>query len=403
MILSKYILREHIAPFIFGLSLIIFIFVMNLFFQMLNRIAGKGISMLMILEYFALNLAWILALAVPMAVLIATVSAFGQLSAHGEITALRATGVSPTRLMRPVLIAGFFVMIGIGLFNNYLLPEMNHRTKILLSDISRKKPTISINPGIFSFSIPKYVLRAEDIDQTNGRMGDVLIFDNHEKDRNSTITSATGRLRFVEQEERIILTLNDGEIHRPSSDEADVYEVTGFDSAVVRVTNPGMALRRGSSQYRGERELSAGEMLERVRELKAKGAKYDERRMMAYMVEIHKKFSIPVACMVFVLLGTPLGIMAHKGGMGISGAISLIFFTIYWAFLAGGETLADRGMISPAVGMWAPNVILTVFGFWLVKIARTRTSLPAVGWIAVNVMRIFRKDDTVSENRGTKA
>ncbi len=391
MILARYIIREHIAPFIFGISLIVFIFTMNLLFQMLGRIAGKGLPIQVVLEYFSLNLAWILALAVPMAVLIATVSAFGRLSADGEITALRASGISPTILMRPVMVVALVVTIGIGLFNNFILPKMNHRTKLLLSDISRKKPTIDIDSGVFSFSIPKYVLKADEVNQETGLMKDVSIFDNHEQDRTSTISSRYGRLRFEETEEKIILSLNDGEIHRPSEDEPDVYEITRFDSSLFRITVPGMVLKRGTSAQRGDRELSAGEMYQRVKELKEKGSgKYDMRRIAAYMVEIHKKFSIPVACLVFVLLGTPLGIMAHRGGLGVSGAISLLFFTIYWALLVNGEDLARRQLVSPAVAMWNPNVILTLVGLWLIWLAKRRTTLPAVGWVTAQVTKLLR-------------
>jgi len=86
-----------------------------------------------------------------------------------------------------------------------------------------------------------------------------------------------------------------------------------------------------------------------------------------YLVEIHKKFSIPAACIVFVLVGAPLGIMARSGGVGTGVAYSLAFFILYWAGLIGGESLADRGVIEPAVAMWGPNAILGLLGAWLVS------------------------------------
>ncbi len=390
MILARYILREHVAPFLFGLSLIALIFTMNLLFQMLGRIAGKGIPLGVVLEYFALNLAWIIALAVPMSVLIACLSAFGRLSADGEITALRATGISPTRLMRPVLWASLVVAIGIGLFNNLLLPDLNHRNKLLMIDISRKKPTLNIEPSIYAFAIPKYVLLAGEVDQSTGSLKQVTIYDEHQAGQRSTIVSRSGQIKFVPEEEKILLTLYDGEIHQPLNREPNGYEWTDFDSALFRVPAPGMLLKRGTSGYRGDRELSAGEMLGRVRELEMKGGPHNQRRIAAFLVEIHKKFSIPAACLVFVLLGTPLGIMAHKGGLGVSGGISLLFFTIYWAFLAAGEDLADRGLVSPAAAMWSPNVFLAVIGVWLLWMAKRRTSLPAVGWVGERLRRLLR-------------
>jgi len=360
---------------------------------MLGKIAGKGIPVLTIIEYFALNLAWIIALAVPMAVLIAALSAYGRMSSDGEITALRASGVSPMRLIEPVLVGSVLITLGVGLFNNFLLPEMNHRTKLLRSDIGRKKPTVSIEPGIFSFSIPNYVLRASEVNQTNGWMKDITIFDNHEAGKHSTISSQDGQLRFVEKEERVLMTLYSGEIHRLSSDDPDVYEVTVFDSALFRINTPGMMMRRGSSSYRGDREMTAGQMWKRVKDLRTKGVtNQNSRKINSFLVEIHKKFSIPVACIVFILIGAPLGMMAHRGGIGVSGGISLLFFTIYWAFLVGGEKLSDRGILAPGLAMWSPNVLFALIGIWLIWLAKRRTTLPAVGWIAAGVKRLLRMD-----------
>jgi len=393
LILRRYILREQITPFVFGISLIVFIFTMNLMFQMLGRIAGKGIPLPVIVEYFALNLAWIITLAVPMGVLIATVSAFGRMSGDGEVTALRASGVSPVQMMVPAMWAGLAVAIGVGLFNNYVLPEMNHRTKILLSDISRKKPTVSIEPGVYAFNIPNYVLLAGKIDQTTGQMESVTIYDDHEPGRRATITAQSGQLRFVAEEEAILMTLYRGEIHRPSDRELEGYEWTTFDTALFRIPAPEMVLRRGSTGYRGDREMSVQEMLAQVKELKAKNSEYEQRRISAFLVEVHKKFSIPAACLVFVLLGAPLGILSHKGGLGVAGAISLLFFTIYWAMLVAGEDLADRLIVSPAVAMWSPNVLMALAGLWLLMLAKRRTTLPAVGWIGSQIKRLFRLQD----------
>jgi len=84
-----------------------------------------------------------------------------------------------------------------------------------------------------------------------------------------------------------------------------------------------------------------------------------------YSVEVHKKFSIPVACFIFILLGTPLGIMAKNSNMSVSIAISILFFIVYWSFLIAGEDFADRGRFNPALSMWAPNIFLGMIAFYL--------------------------------------
>lgn len=89
------------------------------------------------------------------------------------------------------------------------------------------------------------------------------------------------------------------------------------------------------------------------------------RQIYKYQVEIYKKFSIPFACIVFVLIGAPLGIRARKGSLGVGVTFSVGFFLIYWACLIGGEELADRQMVHPALAMWFPNIVVGVFGLYL--------------------------------------
>ena len=374
MILNWYIIRQHIAPFFFGLSLIIFIFVTNLLFQMLGKLSGKDIDLLIIAEFFMLNLAWILALAMPMAVLISTLSVFGRMAGDGEITAL---------------LASIVITLWVTWYNNYLLPDLNHRTKLLTISISRKKPTFLIEPNIYNFEIPNYVLYAGEVDQKNSTMKNITIYDEHNAEDKSVISAKRGRLEFVAEHESILMTLYEGEIHQPSAESDEGYELTTFDSSQFRLKMPGMVLKRGGEGYRGERELPVEVMLDKVRELRKKGGKYNERRALAYMVEVHKKFSIPVACIVFIMLGAPLGMLARSGGMGVAGGLSLAFFTIYWVFLSNGEDLADRGIISPAMSMWSPNILLGAIGLWLIWYARHRTSLPGMQSVKNLIAKIF--------------
>lgn len=389
MIINRYIVKEHVAPFFFGLALIIFIFIMNLLVQTLGRIAGKGLPLLVIIEFFALNLAWILALAVPMAVLIATLSAFGRMSGDGEITALRASGVSPNQLIRPALFASLLITAWVMWFNNFVLPEMNHRTKLLQIDISRKKPTWSIEPNIYNFEIPNYILHAKGVNQKTSTLKEVTIFDEHNPEERSTITAKEGLLQFQADQEIVLMTLFKGEIHRPSDREPDAYEYTRFDSAKFRLSIPGMVLKRGRDVGRSERELDVREMMNRINEIRDNQDVYSRRRISQYLVEIHKKFSIPAACIVFILIGAPLGILAHKGGLGVSGAVSLIFFTIYWAFLTAGEQLADRGRLSPAISMWIANVTLAACGFYLIWLTHRRTTLPGVRLVSNLISKLL--------------
>ncbi len=120
-----------------------------------------------------------------------------------------------------------------------------------------------------------------------------------------------------------------------------------------------------------------------------------------YLVEIYKKYALPAACIIFILIGAPLGVMVRKGGFGVAASISLFFFLIYWAFLIGGEKLAERSILSPFWGMWAANVLLGIAGIILTQRTVKETVTLEFTWLKKLLPKQWReteKDDTENEN-----
>jgi len=99
------------------------------------------------------------------------------------------------------------------------------------------------------------------------------------------------------------------------------------------------------------------------------------------VIEYHKKFAIPIACIVFVLIGAPLAVRFPRGGVGMVIALSLFIFGVYYMSLIGGEHLGDRGIISPYVGPWAPNVVFSILAIWgLASLGRVTATTRGGGW-----------------------
>lgn len=366
-IIYRYLAMEFIPPFFYGFFLITFIILMNLIVQMLGRIAGKGLDPYVVTEYFFLNLAWIVALAVPMAVLVATLSAFGRLSAENEFTAMKAAGLSLWQLIVPFILLSGLLCYGLIEFNNRVLPDFNHRTRVLSGDISRKRPTLALEAGTFVFDLPKYVLWAKHIDQKGSKLKSLVIYDRSDPQHPTIVSAQHGDLKFVHEDEAFHLKLFNGEIHRQDTKDPGYYQRTKFEKSMVRIPAPNMVFERHDSDYRSDRELSALEMWQQVQVMKNDDPVKNKRKINSYMVEVHKKYSIPIACLVFVLIGAPLGVRVHRGGLGVAAGLSVLFFLVYWAFLIGGEDLADRSFITPAMAMWAPNIVMGILGFFLIR------------------------------------
>ncbi len=378
MTLFRYILREFVAPFVFSLSLIIFLFVLNLVFQMLGKIAGKGLSWGTVAEFFLLNLAWMVALAVPMAVLVATVTAYSRLTSDGETTALKSSGVGPLRMLAPALMMGIVAAVSLVVFNDRYLPEMNRRSRELQADIRRKKPTMVLEPGVFLSDIPGHVVIARDVQQQDNSLGDVVVYQENDIEYSTVISARAGKLVYEEASEGFVFSLDSGQIERTSKKKALEYQQTNFNKAIFRIAAPEMSLRRTATNWKGDRELSVGELMDRIRDYASRDSVNMSKEIGKLKVELHKKFSVPAACIIFALLGCFLGQWVRKSGIGVSAGYSIFFFLVYWVFLIGGEDLADRGRLSPAVAMWAPNVFfasLALFLLWMERSGRRFDSL----------------------------
>ncbi len=431
-LIQRYILRAHFGPFAFSLVTLMFVFLLQFIMKFIDQLVGKGLTPWVIMELIALSLAWMLVLAVPMSVLVATLMAFGDLSSRNEITAMKACGMSTYRMMLPVFAGALAVGLALLWFNNDVLPDANHSLRTLTIDIRRKKPTINLRNGVFSQDIPGYsILVRKTFEKTNDLEG-VTLFDYTNPGVNVCITAERGTISFSPDFRKLIMDLKRGEIHQLDLQKMMDYRKIRFESHRIAMDVEGFDFTRSSESafQRGNRELGAPAMMlivDSLREARgtvekglrerttqetdsllagenvsiatpyvyapANASAYSalndarafsttvatelfrienlDRQIDQYMVEIHKKYSIPMACLVFVLIGVPLGIMARRGGFGTAATLSLGFFVLYYACLIGGEKLADRGLLSPFTGMWSANIIIGLMGVYLtVRVAR---------------------------------
>jgi len=423
-ILHSYVLKEHIGPFFLGLLVLTFILIMNRAFELIDMIIGKGLSVLIVSEIFLMSLPFIVALTVPMAVLVAVLMAFGRLSGDQEIVAMRANGIRLTTIMTPVLVASFFLSLLMVAFNNHILPESNHRVKNLMIDVAQKKPTFRVKEGVFMSATDGYNTLVEKVDQRTQELFNVVIWET-KPNMFRIISAPAGEMHSSEDGTVLSLELYNGEIHELDQANLWTYRTLSFKRHILNMEIESK-LTRKERAYRSDRELSARAMKQKVRELdieiaesmqKAVALESDsareaqtqrdvelrkiagkEREKNRYLVEIQKKYSIPFACVVFVILGIPLGVAAKRGGAGVGFGVAVLFFVLYYVGLVSGEELADRGIMSPFVGMWTPNVLLFLVGVYLFVHAEKEAPYAEWYWVRSlweRVGRIFsRHEDT---------
>ncbi|HEX2868971.1 MAG TPA: LptF/LptG family permease [Ignavibacteriales bacterium] len=457
MILYRYILRNHAGPFVFSLLTLIFIFLFNFLTKFADRLVGKGLGFWIITKLIAYNLAWMVVLVVPMSILVATLMAYGNMSHNNEIAIMKASGVSVYKMIMPTFILSIVIGFLLVEFNNKVYPDANHAARLLIQDISNKKPTLSLVPGLFSQEVANYAILVRNIDEKTNTLEGVTIYDYSDPVHLNIVTAKKGRIYFSADQKKLIMDLSDGEIHETSPGNSTVYRKLLFTKHRITMDASQFSFQQSTpGGPRGDRELSAQDMLVIVDSLKQLQNRFQvnlnkdikeyflsdsayiyktpyslgtspkdlllyrvqdrvnaakniitsdisnlevyRERIDSYMVEVHKKYSIPFACIVFVLIGAPLGIMTRRGGMGVAAGISVIFFLVYWAFLIGGEKFADRGLLSPFWGMWSANFVLGALGILLtIKSARETVNIN-LSFLSKLIPRQFRAPQEENED-----
>lgn len=423
MIIDRYIIKKLIGPFLFGTFTIMFVFLLQFLMKTADNLIGKGLGFWVIVKLIVFNLSWMLVLAIPMGILGMVLMAYGSMTQDNEFTILKSSGVSLIRLMVPSFLVSVLLCIFLIWFNNAVLPDTNYQAKILMYDISRTKPTLKLEANVFSNQIPNYSIMARRVSKTNNEIYDVLIYDYTNPFQINLITANKANIYFTPDNKKMIFDMEDGEIHQHINQQNNSYRRIYFKRHKIAVDAEQFTFEQsGPGLPRGDRELSAGEMQKIVDSLKIlrsnvekefqplikiynqelfetklsnsnqkysppsnptflalnsfrnkltnfenlnRRIEYFTSEIYKYEVEIHKKYAIPFACIVFVLVGAPLGVLTRRGSFGVAASISLFFFLLYWICLIGGEKLADRRLLNPFLGMWIANFIIGLLGILL--------------------------------------
>lgn len=445
---QKDLIKKHIGPFFFCFFTVMFILLMQFLILHVDKLVGKGLPIGIIIELILSNLAYMVVLALPMSVLISTLIAFGKFSEWNELTALRAAGINPIKLMMPILFIGFLLFLFTAYFSNYILPESNHKARSLFIDIRTQKPAFDLQPATFYDNLDGYTFLIKEIRAEGDSLYDVTVLQEVTESRNRTFINA--ELGWLESpdENTLSLFLVNGSILRyiPSRDRTDeTLERTKFNKYRMSFDLSDLAFSRSNpdQRTRTDRTMSAQAMMAVVDSLRVEKeqermkfrqtVEYSEYtpiffpealifvlseetvsdtlqlhkskflaldihpnsrtqissvnravsaidryraelqslknnitwrdyRIAEFLVEVQKKLSIPFACVIFVLLGAPIGILTRKGNIGIAAIISSILLTFYFMAIIQGEKLGDRMVVSPFMGMWGINIFYFIIG-----------------------------------------
>jgi LPS export ABC transporter permease LptG/LPS export ABC transporter permease LptF len=377
-ILDRYVVREIVPPLL--LALLIFTFILDIppFLDELTALVSKGVSWDVAAQMLWTLVPQALGLTIPMSLLVGILVGLGRLSNDREAVALLACGVSPYRLLRPVLLlalltaaADFYVMV-------WAIPDANQRFRELSYDVISKRMENDIRPQVFFQDFPNWVLYVRDVPQGGG-WKDVLVADTRSPDKPTIYMAAAGRLQLDRTAKTVALELYDGTQYSTSSASGQQTDQYRFGKLLVQL-DPNSVFPR-MEIARGLNEMSIADLRRQAVE-RAKTGASPHPEVMA----IQQKFSFPVACLVFSIIGLALGLTVAREGKMTGFVVGVAVIFIYYALLAFSESLTKGQHLNMYLSRWVPNLALLPFGvvalIWRARWAEGRLPFRWAGRLA---------------------
>ena len=369
-ILDRYVALELWPPFTISVVVFTFFLVIDRVYQLTDLVIGKQVPARLVLALLVYLMPPLLSLSLPIAVLMAVLIAGGRLSADLEVAALKASGVSPARLIRPVLAAGIIASALIAWLTLVVNPWASAAFQKQVFRILENQATTGLQERAFTSTFGRIVLYVEEVSPSQVALKGLLASDERDPALSRIIVAREGRVLSDSERRRLTLRFIDGTIN-----ESDVADPRRFRYTTFALYDMNLPLSSPAAtseqQAKPEKEMP-------LRGLTAAAEGKDRGKAAPFLVELHKRFALPMAAVVFVLVGFPLGIRAHRGGRAAAITSSFAIVISYYILSTALEGPALDGRLPVWLAIWLPNVIFMVIGLALLR--AVTTGIPT-GWL----------------------
>ena len=381
-LLDRYIAREVVSHGILGLAVFTFVFFVPQLVRLMDLVVRHSGSLWTIILLFLCTIPPGLAFTLPIGVLVGVLIGLGRLSADSEIVALHASGVSLRRLLLPI---GFVAVLATAatLLTTFWLSPLALRTAARLEQqlIASQAP-FSVQPRVFDERFPKFILYVQDVEAAATHWRGVFLASapgataglfpqgSNRAQQSSVTIAEDAQIVTSAAQRQIDLHLGSGSTHEYDAHTPDQYNVTTFGETDIPVDISGAALPLKA------RPLSIAERPATAL-LSDNGPTWLSSR-----IEYQRRVAFPTACLVFALLGVPIGVRPRRGGRAGGLILTLILVGGYYLVFITGDHMAAQGRIGPFAGVWAGNIAALLLGiFMLARIENIRRPSRILNWI----------------------
>ena len=365
-VLDRYLIRELILPFLFGVGAFTSIGLsVGTVFELVREVAESGLSIEIAVRVFLLRMPEFIVLAFPMSTLLATLMTYSRLSSDSEIIALRSVGISVYRLVIPALIVSLFITGMTFAFNELFVPTASYEARVTLERaLKGDKPPFRQKNILYT--------DYDDVEQPNGNQREVLVrlfyaeqFNGEEMRGLTVIDRTRGNLSQIINAQSATWNpkLNKWDFYQGTSyliaPDSSYNNVVRFEHKVLNLPRTPLDLTQRSRDYGEMNLVQSFDYLKLVR------ATSNEEKLKELKVRIQQKISFPFVCLVFGMVGAALGTKPQQTGRGTSFGISILIIFGYYliAFITGA--IGQVGILSPFLAAWIPNFLGFGIGGWL--------------------------------------
>jgi len=477
-----FILKSYSGPLVMTFFIALFILVMQFLWQYVDEMVGKGLELSVLAELMFYASVQVIPMALPLAILLASLMTFGNMGENYELTAMKAAGISLQRIMKPLIILTVFISIGAFWFSNNMLPVANLKFYSLFWDVRMAKPELDIKEKVFYNGIDGFSIKVEKKDKESNLLHDIMIYDHRDRlNRNSNVTVAdSGRMKVSDNKHYMTITLLNGIRYdekvrdkrgRLRDRDKQMFRIDNFSKQIATIEMSGYNFSRsdenrfkGNYKMKNLKQLKTDEdslfmerekkinglrrqtkafnftriryayrkkndeslrvidsikvvenvdsvftnlphdqqimvmeqALRRARENKQvidnqnRIVSNDDKRIIRYRMERHRKFTLSFACLIFFFIGAPLGAIIRKGGLGMPVVVSILFFIVYYIVNTFGEKMAREGVWPVWEGMWLSSFVLLPIGIFLTYKSATDSTLLNAEAYTMFIKKMFR-------------
>jgi LPS export ABC transporter permease LptG/LPS export ABC transporter permease LptF len=354
--LDRYIFREILTPALLALVALTFIVFSRKVGFLIEIIVRQSPTASEVWAVAAALLPAVLAVTLPMSVLVGILTGFSRMSSDSEAIALRASGISMWRILRPVLafaILSFAVTMALTV---WVAPSTQANLRSLQAQLVRRHPSIDLRSGVFLEKAKPYLLyvNSEPVRLDRGlEARGILLINTKDADKPEVKLAESGTIALSEDNKSLQLRLFNSSTHIVTLAKSGSYEIASVPGEqTLSVPLPDSP----PSTSIPVEAVPTRELWERLQ---------GDDVALGDIVTFHQRISLPFACLAFALMALPLGVSTNRGGRSMGLVLSLLLMFAYYLALAGGSRATSVGSFSPVLGAWLPNIVFTFIGLAL--------------------------------------